>query len=101
MKEAFEKYLKHEVIIPEHFDVMGAIGAGILAKEEMDKRVRKTAFYGWDIPDMKFKTSGFECDGCSNICEIVEIRKNEELIARWGSKCGKWDSLEERNVSSA
>jgi predicted CoA-substrate-specific enzyme activase len=98
MKEAFEKYLKHEVIIPEHFDVMGAIGAAILAKEEKEKRVGKTAFYGWDIPDMTFKTSGFECDGCSNICEIVEIRKNEELIARWGSKCGKWDSLEERNA---
>jgi hypothetical protein len=40
---------------------------------------------------MKFETTGFECEGCPNICEIVEIRKNDELIARWGSRCGKWD----------
>ncbi|NHJ39066.1 MAG: 2-hydroxyglutaryl-CoA dehydratase [Asgard group archaeon] len=91
MKEAFEKYLGHEVVIPKHFDVMGAIGAAILAKEEMEKRPRKTKFVGWEIPDMTFKTSGFECSDCSNACEIVEINKNGETIARWGSRCGKWN----------
>lgn len=91
MRDAFTKYLKEEIIVPENFAVMGAIGAAILAKEEMDKRPKESSFYGWDIPDMKFKTSGFECDGCPNICEIVEIEKNNELIARWGSRCGKWD----------
>ena len=38
MRESFEKYLEQEIIIPEHYDVMGAIGAAILAKEEMNKR---------------------------------------------------------------
>ncbi len=91
MKDAFEKYLQQEVIIPEHYDVMGAIGAAILAQEDVAKRPRETAFYGWNIPNMKFKTTGFECEGCPNICEIVEIQKNDQLIARWGSRCGKWD----------
>lgn len=91
MRVAFKKYLNQDVIVPEHFDVMGAIGAAILAQEEMDVRPRKSNFYGWDIPEMNFKTTGFECDGCPNICEIVEIKKNDELIARWGSRCGKWD----------
>ncbi|HUU79223.1 MAG TPA: acyl-CoA dehydratase activase [candidate division Zixibacteria bacterium] len=91
MRDAFKKYLNHDVIVPKHFDVMGAIGAAILAQEEMDVRPRKSNFYGWDIPKMNFKTSGFECDGCPNICEIVEIKKNGGLIARWGSRCGKWD----------
>lgn len=91
MKEAFEKYLKQEVIIPEHFDVMGAIGAAILAQEDIQKRPRETTFFGWEIPDIEFKTTGFECEGCPNICEIVEIHKNENLLARWGSRCGKWD----------
>ncbi|MBY8993825.1 MAG: 2-hydroxyglutaryl-CoA dehydratase [Candidatus Heimdallarchaeota archaeon] len=94
MKEAFEKYLNQEVIIPEHFDVMGAIGAAILAQEDIQKRPRKTTFFGWDIPDMKFKTTGFECEGCPNICEIVEIHKDEKILARWGSRCGKWDITE-------
>ncbi|MHA1777215.1 MAG: acyl-CoA dehydratase activase [Promethearchaeota archaeon] len=93
IREAFKKYLKQDVIVPEHYDVMGAIGAAILALEEMEKRPRKSTFYGWNIPDMTFKTNGFECDDCPNVCEIVEIRKNGELLARWGSKCGKWDDL--------
>jgi len=91
MREAFKKYLDEDVIVPEHFDVMGAIGAAILALEDMTKRPRESSFYGWDIPDMKFQTSGFECDGCPNVCEIVEIKKNDVLVARWGSRCGKWD----------
>ncbi|MCG3226810.1 MAG: 2-hydroxyglutaryl-CoA dehydratase [Candidatus Heimdallarchaeota archaeon] len=93
MREAFEKYLEQEIIIPEHYDVMGAIGAAILAQENNEKNILQedSQFYGWDIPDMSFNTSGFECDGCPNICEIVEIRKNDKLIARWGSRCGKWD----------
>ncbi|NHJ46256.1 MAG: 2-hydroxyglutaryl-CoA dehydratase [Asgard group archaeon] len=91
MKEAFEKFLGEKVIIPEHYDVMGAIGAAILALEEMEKRPRKTNFVGWDIPELSFKTTGFECSDCSNACEIIEIKKNDEIIARWGSRCGKWN----------
>ena len=96
MREAFEKYLEEDIIIPEHYDVMGAIGAAILALEDKQKNksMASSQFYGWEIPDMKFETTGFECDGCPNICEIVEIRKNDNLIARWGSRCGKWDLID-------
>jgi hypothetical protein len=75
---------------------MGAIGAAILALEEMNLRPRKSLFQSWDIPDMKFKTTGFECDGCSNVCEIVEIYRNNQLIEKWGSRCGKWDVTNSR-----
>ncbi|MEA2071453.1 MAG: acyl-CoA dehydratase activase [Asgard group archaeon] len=95
MREAFKKYLKKEIIVPEHFAVMGSIGSAILAQEEMQKNPRETSFHGWDLPNIHFETSGFECDGCPNRCEIVEIRKNNQLIARWGSRCGKWDIRKE------
>ncbi len=93
MLDAFQKYLNMEMIIPDNYDVMGAIGAAILVQEEMYRNPHPTSFYGWDIPHMHFETTGFECKDCPNYCEIVEIRKNHELIARWGSKCGKWDDL--------
>ena len=35
MKKAFEKALGHEVIIPKHFAVMGALGAAILARMKL------------------------------------------------------------------
>ncbi len=94
IKESFETTFGHKVIIPKHFDVMGAIGAAILAQETMQKIDSPSKFYGWDIPDQTFNSRGFECDGCPNVCEIVEIRQNNELIARWGSRCGKWDDLD-------
>jgi len=94
MKETFEKYLEQEIIVPENYAVMGAIGAAILAQEDAIKRSKESNFQSWDISEMDFQTSGFECDGCSNICEIVEIRRNDILIARWGSRCRKWDLID-------
>ncbi len=94
MREAFESFLQKEVIVPEHYDVMGAIGSAILAQEDFAKHPKQSNFKSWDISEMDFNTSGFECDGCSNICEIVEIRRNDILIARWGSRCRKWDVID-------
>ena len=93
IRKAFAESLGYEIIVPEHYDVMGAIGAAILAQEEMEKEPSPSNFLGWDIPQLQFRTTGFECADCPNMCEIVEIIKNEKLIARWGSKCGKWDDL--------
>ena len=76
MREAFTKYLQQEIIVPENFAVMGAIGSAILAQEDALKNHKKSNFQSWEISDMNFKTSGFECDGCSNICEIVEIYRD-------------------------
>ncbi len=93
MRKAFKKYLEQEIIVPENFAVMGAIGSAILAQEDFLKNPKPSNFQSWDISKMSFKTSGFECDGCSNICEIVEIYREEQLIARWGSRCRKWDVI--------
>jgi activator of 2-hydroxyglutaryl-CoA dehydratase len=93
IREAFKRSLEKEIYIPKHFDVMGAIGAAILAQEEMEINPRLSEFYGWDIPDMHFESKGFECKDCPNQCEVVEIKQNSILIARWGSRCGKWDDL--------
>ena len=94
MRQALQEALNIELRIPEHFDVMGAIGSAILAQEEIIRNPRDSSFYGWSIPDLHFDTKGFECKDCSNRCEIVEIWKDEQLIARWGSRCGKWDDLQ-------
>lgn len=89
IKKAFERALGMDVYIPEHFDVMGAIGAAIQAKEEV-KRTSKTNFKGFDITDVDFMVRGFECSDCANMCEVIEIHCNGEVVARWGDKCGKW-----------
>lgn len=93
IREAFKRSLKMDIYVPEHYDVMGAIGSAILAQELTDADPHPSNFYGWDIPEMIFHSKGFECKECPNQCEVVEIRQNDNLIARWGSRCGKWDDL--------
>jgi predicted CoA-substrate-specific enzyme activase len=95
IKAAFEEYLKCKVIVPEHYDVMGALGAAILAKEKIERSRRyRSNFYGFDnICTGCYNTSSFECTGCSNLCEVIKIELNGEILARWGDRCGKWKLL--------
>jgi len=92
IKAAFEKYLNKEIIIPEYYNVMGAIGSAILAKETV-KNTRITNFKGFRVCETEFRTGGFECKGCPNACEVVEFFEEDEVIARWGDRCGKWTAL--------
>jgi hypothetical protein len=32
----------------------------------------------------------FECQECGNLCEVIEIKIEDEVAARWGDRCGKW-----------
>lgn len=90
IKNALEQELELEVVVPEHHHLMGAIGAAMLAKEEV-LRKGSTSFKGFEVSDLEYTTKSFLCDGCPNSCEIVRILVGEELIASWGSRCGKWD----------
>ncbi|HOB12084.1 MAG TPA: acyl-CoA dehydratase activase [Syntrophomonadaceae bacterium] len=88
--QAFNRYLNTEVTVPPHFSVMGAIGAALLAKDAYGKK-GSTNFKGFNLRDIKFVTTSFECKGCSNACEVVQFYQDGELLARWGDRCGKWE----------
>lgn len=92
IKKAFEIALEQEVFIPEHYNVMGALGAAILAKQAVQK-TKQTNFLGFDIADTLFQVKGFECSHCANACEVVEIFKDQTLAARWGDRCGRWSNI--------
>jgi predicted CoA-substrate-specific enzyme activase len=89
VKSAFERALEQEVIIPKHFLVMGAIGAAMLACEYADEN-NMTKFSGFETADIKFVTKAFECKDCPNSCEVIETFKENEIIDRYGDRCGKW-----------
>lgn len=91
MKASFEKALGTEVFVPEHYDMMGAIGAAILAKEQFQK-TGVSKFKGFDIADINFTSKSFECSGCSNRCEVINICNLENVIGCFGDRCGKWSN---------
>ncbi|MBI4320355.1 MAG: 2-hydroxyglutaryl-CoA dehydratase [Chloroflexi bacterium] len=88
---AFESSLKTEVRVPPHHQLIGAIGAALLASETMGSNGHRSKFKGFGVSDVQYSTSSFECKGCSNICEIVQIKVDNRPIARWGGRCDKWD----------
>ncbi|MEW5865265.1 MAG: acyl-CoA dehydratase activase [Bacillota bacterium] len=93
MRAAFEKALGTPVVVPEHYNVMGAIGAALLSAEEIERQPRPSRFRGFSVLDTDYTASSFECKGCPNLCEVVNIKMGHDVIARWGSRCGKWDSF--------
>lgn len=91
MHRSFEEALGQQVIVPPHFNVMGAVGAALLAQEAVQGK-KVSLFRGFEVADFVYHPSSFECGGCANLCEIVKIHMNGEQIGCWGDRCGKWSS---------
>ena len=91
--KAFQEELDTEIIVPPHHEVMGAIGAALLVQEEM-LTLKNTAskFKGFGISDIQYSTSSFECKSCPNTCEIAQLWRNGEVLARWGGRCDLWEA---------
>ncbi len=95
---AFEEALHLPVIVPPHHAVMGAIGAAMLAREAIARDSHPpTRFRGFDPDNVGYRTSSFECKACPNLCEIVQVRTEHRVEARWGGRCDLWERAAARN----
>ncbi|KKQ95080.1 MAG: CoA-substrate-specific enzyme activase [candidate division CPR2 bacterium GW2011_GWC1_39_9] len=93
MKRAFEEALGIEIIIPKHYNVMGALGMALYAKAAA-KQKEITNFKGFHISETEFLTRSFKCKGCENQCEVVRIMEAGKTIAFYGGRCGKWETAD-------
>ena len=89
IREAFRQALNCEITVPEHFEVMGAIGAALLAAEAAP-RYAESGFRGLGLVEEEIRTVGRECQGCPNLCEVITLRLDGRAVASWGDRCGKW-----------
>ena len=92
--QAFERHLDCEIVVPKHNVLMGAIGMAILVRDHYIHHETKTVFRGLEVAEIEFVTSAFNCGDCPNNCEFIQVKMPEnenEVIARWGSRCGKWE----------
>ncbi|MBW2986932.1 2-hydroxyglutaryl-CoA dehydratase [Candidatus Woesearchaeota archaeon] len=88
IKKAFEEILDKKITVPKYHNVMGAVGAALIAK---NAKVKQTKFKGLDISDKKFNVDSFECLDCPNRCEVVKLSEGDRHVAHLGSKCGKYE----------
>jgi predicted CoA-substrate-specific enzyme activase len=92
IKAAFEDEIDAEVTVPEHHDVMGAIGIAMLAKRDVKRSGKASSFRGFDLTEQQFETKSFECGDCANNCEVIKVIADGKVIAVTGDRCGKWEA---------
>jgi len=98
---AFEQVLQQPVIVPPNFDVTGAIGAAILAKKFIKGTVN-TKFKGFQMRNVPYALSMFNCKACSNHCEMRKVTVDGEKKALfYGSRCEKYETSDRKPVSNA
>ena len=79
--KAFEDLTQEKIIVDNNSHLMGALGVAILSKKEPEKS------FDFNIENIKFETKGYNCNGCSNNCEIIKILRNGKIIDSWGNRC--------------
>ena len=87
IKRAFEKALGLRVRIPEHFDVMGAWGAAILAQKEVKQNGGKSNFVDIGGSADTWEMTSSLCRGCANCCTLICVKNNGRIIEKWGGRC--------------
>ena len=94
IRAAFEKALGTPVYVPDHYGVMGAWGAALLAQENMSTgKNGASSFRGFEAAKLDYEASSFDCQGCPNQCEVVSISMEGKVIGRWGDRCGRWENM--------
>jgi len=106
---AFAAVTGKEIIVPPYNGVVGAIGAGLLARDKMTASaasgaetpsarksgtyvsesggpIRQSSFRGYDLSSVDYKLREFTCKGCSNACQIQQFDVEGEKTF-WGNKC--------------
>ena len=95
MRRFLEEALGYEVCVPEHYDVMGALGIALLVKKSL-QAAAKTRFCGFEkILQSEVNTRSYQCRGCPNACEISEIWREGIFLASWGARCGRQGRAEQ------
>jgi len=95
---AFEKVTGKPVMVPDHHEVTGAIGAAAIAQEHMEKiatesgRPAKSGFRGFEnLISIKYDVESFVCEHCPNHCEIKRVVLPGSEPLYYGSRCDRYN----------
>jgi len=87
---AFEEVTGKPIHVPPHFDITGAIGAAILARQAMNGEASK--FKGFEVSKTNYETDNFICKSCANHCEIKRVKIDGETKPLfYGGICDKYE----------
>jgi predicted CoA-substrate-specific enzyme activase len=102
---AFRQVTGRDVKVPPHHEITGAMGAAILARQHMQKltaegKGRPSRFGGFAAAEIQYELRTFECEHCSNNCEINEVTVAGRDPLFYGSRCDRFNSRKEATETS-
>ncbi len=93
---AFQAVTGQPITVPPHHEVTGAIGAAVLARRHMTAHPGPSRFAGFAAADVDCTIRSFECDACSNHCEINEVTVPGREPLFYGSRCDRYNVKKDR-----
>ena len=90
---AFAEVLKKDIQVPINYDVTGAIGIALIAR---DVGITKTKFRGFNLATKPYKSVSFVCQHCSNECELNKITIEDEKALFHGGRCERYEEKEKK-----
>jgi predicted CoA-substrate-specific enzyme activase len=103
---AFEAVMGKDVIVPDHHEVTGALGAAQLARRHMAELAQTrpgdkpdSKFRGFDLTRLQYKIRSFECEHCPNNCEIKEVTLPDSDPLYYGSRCDRYNLKKDEDKS--
>jgi predicted CoA-substrate-specific enzyme activase len=90
---AFRRQLEgKKLMVPEHKEISGAIGAALLARESM---AGGSTFKGFqEVVDQECNLSTFTCKECENNCAVTRLKTAGEKPAFYGSRCDRYEAVD-------
>ncbi|MGA2915334.1 MAG: acyl-CoA dehydratase activase [Sedimentisphaerales bacterium] len=94
---AFEKIVGKPVRVPDHHEVTGALGAAAIAADFMKKQREEnkpasSKFRGFEnLVSIEYEVETFECEHCSNNCEVKKVALPGCEPLFYGSRCDRYN----------
>jgi predicted CoA-substrate-specific enzyme activase len=91
---AFETVVGKPVMVPDHHEVTGAIGAAAIAADHIKKSgaTVKSSFRGFEnVCSIQYQVESFTCEHCPNHCEIKKVQLSEAEPLYYGSRCDRYN----------
>jgi predicted CoA-substrate-specific enzyme activase len=90
---AFEEVTGRPVMVPDHHEVTGAIGAAAIVSEHLGGgAAEKSRFRGFEnLVNVKYTVESFSCEHCPNGCEIKKVQLPGSEPLYYGSRCDRYN----------
>ncbi|MGD1043250.1 MAG: acyl-CoA dehydratase activase [Sedimentisphaerales bacterium] len=95
---AFEKVTGKPIMVPDHHECTGALGAAAIAAEHIEQAAQQAGvrpqskFKGFEnLVNANYTVESFACDHCSNHCEIKKVQMVGSEPLFYGSRCDRYN----------